>query len=513
MATVAVPAVEVPAGGQSYGVPAYRLYVLVIVTTVYTLNFIDRSLLGVVSQKIIDQFHLSDTQYGFLNGPPFALFYAFMGVPIAMAADRFNRVAIIALCIAIWSLMTALCGLAPSFLFLLFCRVGVAIGEAGGTPPSNSLIGDYFKPRSRAAALGVFGMGVTIGGAFANGLGGPLGGLSNQAVLAVLGPLGLGGLPAQLGWTGMIGWRFAFIALGAPGLAIALLLFLTIKEPPRGFSDPPGTPKPEKASLPETLRQLAAKPTFWTMSMGAALVALVGYGLAGFQAPMAQRIAGIGPGEFALTFGVPLSLVAALGTFLGGWLTERLSARHHAAVAVIPGIGLLLAIPLYITGFYQMDHASLVTAADGQTHVEGHWPALIAWGLGSMCHYAYLGAQYTIGQGVVTARSRASAIAIMLVLVALIGNGIGPQVVGLLSDTFMHAQIAAHGMGGMLTNAACRAHDLSPLPQAQQLVCRAAYGEGLRQSLVAVTLVFIPAAAFYFLAALTLKKDMVASPH
>jgi MFS family permease len=513
MATLAATPGEAPAGGQSYGAPAYRFYVLVVLTAVYTLNFVDRSLLGVVSQKVIYEFGLSDTQYGFLNGPPFALFYAFMGIPIAMAADRFNRRAIIALCIAVWSLMTALCGFAPSFLFLLFCRVGVAIGEAGGTPPSNSLIGDYFKPRSRAAALGIFATGVTIGTAFANAFGGPIGGLTNEAVLSFLARLGLEGMPAQLGWTGSIGWRFAFIGLGLPGLVIALLLFLTVKEPPRGYSDPAGTPAQEKAGIWATFRQLLTKPTFWTMSLGASLVALVGYGLFGFQAPLAQRIAGIGPGEFALVFGVPLSLVAAVGTFLGGWLTERLSKRFQAAVAVIPGIGLLLAIPLYITGFYMISRAGVTVDADGHRHVVGHWPALISWGLGAMCHYAYLGAQYTIGQGVVSARSRASAIAIMLVLVALIGNGIGPQVVGLLSDTFMHAQIAAHGMDGVLSNAMCRARDLSGLPQAHQLVCRAAYGEGLRQSMVAVTLVFVPAAACYFLAALTLKKDMVARAH
>ena len=513
MATVAAPAGEAPAGGRDFGTRQYRAYVLFTLTAVYTLNFIDRNLLGVVSQPIIDQFSLSDTQYGFLTGPPFALFYAFMGVPIAMAADRFNRVAIISLCIAIWSLMTALCGFAPGFVFLLLCRVGVAIGEAGGTPPSSSLIGDYFKPRSRAGALGVFGMGVTIGGAFAYGFGGPIGGLTNEAVLSMLAPLGLEGLPAQMGWTGSFGWRFAFIGLGIPGLLVALLMFLTVKEPPRGYSDPPGTVQMEKASIAETLRQLATKPTFWTMALGASLVAFVGYGLFGFQAPMAQRIAGIGPGEFALTFGVPLALISALGTFLGGWLTARLSARFSTAVAVIPAVGLLLAIPFYITGFYQMDHASVVVAGDGAKHVTGHWPALIAWGLGAMFHYAYLGAQYTIGQGVVSSRSRASAVAILLVLVALIGNGIGPQVVGILSDLFMSLQLQAQGAGAGLTTAICRAKDLSALPEAQQLVCRAAYGEGLRQSLVAVTLVLIPASVFYFLASRTLDKDMVASRH
>ncbi|MBI1339672.1 MFS transporter [bacterium] len=494
----AASAAEAPAGGQSFGQPSYRLYVLLSLTLVYTLNFIDRNLLGVVAQPIIAEFGLSDTQYGFLNGPPFALFYALMGIPIAMAADRFNRVAIISLCIAIWSLMTALCGFAESFVFLLICRIGVAIGEAGGTPPSNSIIGDYFKPRSRAAALGIFAMGVTIGGALANAFGGPIGGLKDETVLSMLATIGLESMPADLGWGDNYGWRFAFIALGLPGVLIALLLFLTVKEPPRGYSDPPGVQRVQKASISETLKELGSKPTFWTMSLGASLVAFVGYGHFGFQAPMAQRVADIGPGQFALQFGLPLALISAVGTFLGGWLTERITPRSQSAVAWIPAVGLLACIPFYIAGFYLIDQDPFV--------------ARIVWGAGAMLHYAYLGAQYTIGQGVVSQRSRASAIAILLFIVAIVGNGIGPQVVGILSDTFMHAQIQASGMGDVLTNDICRARDLSALGADQQAVCRAAYGEGLRQSLVAVTLIFIPAALLFLLAARTLPRDMVAKP-
>ncbi len=130
------------AGGESYGSAPYRTYVLVLLMLVYTLNFIYRNLLSVIAQPVINAFDLSDTEYGFLNGPPFAIFYALMGIPIAMAADRYNRVTIISLCIAIWSVMAALCGFATSFAFLLVARIGVAIGEAGCTPPANSLIGD-----------------------------------------------------------------------------------------------------------------------------------------------------------------------------------------------------------------------------------------------------------------------------------------------------------------------------------------------------------------------------------
>ncbi len=492
----AAPASASPAGGQSFGTPGYRAYVLLSLTFVYTLNFIDRNLLGVVAQPIIAEFGLSDTEYGFLNGPPFALFYALMGIPIAMAADRFNRVAIMALCIAVWSLMTALCGFASSFVFLLIARVGVAIGEAGGTPPSNSLIGDYFKPKSRANALGIFATGVTLGGALASGFGGVIVSLTDETVVSFFAMFGVPDLHVQLGWGENFGWRFAFIALGLPGLIVALVLFLTVKEPPRGYSDPPGAQRVQKASFVDTLKELGSKPTFWTMAIGAALVALVGYGLFGFQAPMMDRLHGMHPGTFALQYGVPLALVSAVGTFLGGYLTELLTPRFSNAVAWIPAVGLLASIPLYIAGFY---------AEPGMFQ-------LIIWGAGAMFHYAYIGAQYTIGQGVVSQRSRATAIAILLFIIALIGNGLGPQIVGILSDMFMNMQIQASGMGGELTNAICRARDLSALTAEQQAVCVGAYGEGLRQSMAATVLFFIPAAAFYLLASLTLKKDLVAKP-
>ena len=300
----------------------------------------------------------------------------------------------------------------------------------------------------------------------------------------------------QLGWGDNFGWRFTFIALGVPGLIIALLVFLTVKEPPRGYSDPPGVQRVEKASIIETLKELGSKPTFWTMALGAALVAFVGYGLFGFQAPMMQRLHGISPGDFQLQYGVPLALVSAVGTFMGGYLTQVLTPRSATAVAWIPAVGVLVAIPLYIWGFYS----------------EPGIPQLIIWGTGAMFHYAYLGAQYTIGQGVVSQRSRASAIAILLFIIALIGNGAGPQIVGVMSDMFMRMQIEGGGMGDQLTNAICRAKDLSALTVEQQDVCKMAYGEGLRQSMAATVLFFVPAAAFYLLASLTLKKDMVAKP-
>ena len=498
----AAPAGAAPAAGTSYGSPSYRLYVLLVLTLVYTLNFIDRNLINVIAQPIINEFQLSDSEYGFLNGPPFAFFYAFMGIPIAMAADRYNRVIIMALCISLWSVMAALCGLATSFLFLLMARIGVAVGEAGGTPPSNSIIGDYFKPRSRANALAIFAMGVTIGSALANYFGGPIArNLNGPAVQKVFEDWGWTWAVNMLDWSQVEGWRLAFIVIGAPGVLVALLLLFTVKEPPRGFSDPPGTKRGERASMLDTLRELGPKPTFWTMSMGASLAALVGYGLVAFQAPFAARMHGVDAGTFAIQFGGPLALFAALGTFLGGFLVDRFSARIPTAVSLVPVLGFIVAPLLYILAYYQPTENLYTVAAP-------------LWFAGATFHYLYLGSQYTIGQGVVSARGRASAIAIMLLLIALIGNGIGPVLTGALSDMFMGMELRDAGFGGVLTGELCRnPAELANLAPDQQAACGVAYSRGLRSSMVATALVFIPTAIFFFLSSLTLKKDMIAATH
>ena len=488
-----------PAGGVSFGAPSYRLYVLLLLTLVYTLNFIDRTLLSVVGQPVIDTFNLSDSQYGFLNGPPFAIFYAVMGIPIAMLADRYNRVVLIAVCIAVWSLMAALCGFATSFLFLLFARVGVAIGEAGCTPPANSLIGDYFKAKSRANALGIYAMGVTIGGALAYGFGGPIAThLTGIGVQNWLESIHFTWAATAFDWSNIEGWRIAFVVFGAPGLLIALIVLFTIKEPPRGYSDPPGARKQDKSSFRDTLRELVSKRSFWTLTTGASLTALVGYGVTAFQAPMMQRLHGVTAGEFALEFGVPLSLCAAAGTFVGGLLTERITPIWKSAAPSIPGIALLIAVPLYITAF-TMPTENLALSR-------------VLWCIGAFFHYGYISGQYNVGQGIVSARSRASAIAILLFAIAVIGNGLGPWVIGALSDIFMQQQLATLGFAEDLSAAICHQAETTNLTDAQAAACQTAYAGGLRLAMVSTVLIFIPAGLFFLATAGTYKRDLVATP-
>ncbi|MFZ9709458.1 MAG: spinster family MFS transporter [Steroidobacteraceae bacterium] len=484
------------AQGRDFGSPAYRRYVLLSLAFVYTLNFIDRALLGVLAQPVITTFGLSDAEFGFLAGPPFALFYALMGIPIALAADRYNRVAIIAICIALWSLMTALCGLATGFLFLLLARIGVAIGEAGSNPPSNSLIADYYRPDRRAKALSIYSIGVMLGSALAFLIGGPLGQLPDATVTKILGIFGLAWLPETFGWGSDFGWRFAFLALGVPGLLIAAIVWLTIREPPRGYSDPPGLAPTDRSGIGATLRSLRAKPSFWLMAAASSLVAMVGYGFASFQSPMMQRLHDLSPAEFALRFGVPLSVAGALGTIATGFITERLMRRSIRWLAWLPALSLVFAVPLYITAFIQpSDRLGF---------------AFPIWMCASALHFSYLGAQYTIGQGVVPQSSRASAIAILLFIIALVGNGIGPQFVGALSDAFMMRSIEARGLTGVLDVAACHPKALGALTAAEQAVCVAIYGEGLRSSMIVTALLLLPAAVLFWLCAKRLDVELIA---
>jgi len=476
-----------------YGTPSYRNYVLFLLMVVYTLNFVDRTLIAVVAQPIIDSFGLTDSQWGLLYGPPFAIFYAVMGLPIALWADRSNRVKVIAVCIVLWSLMTALCGIAAGFMVLLFFRIGVAVGEAGCTPPANSIIGDYFIARKRATALGIYSMGVTLGAVIANLFGGPIAQMQGADFGAWIGSIGLGSLFTGLDWTAVEGWRIAFVVVGLPGILVALVVLVTIKEPPRGYSDPPDSSPKTPAHWAVAFQELKHKPTFWWMAMGAAMVAFVGYGLTSFQAPFLQREHGLDVRDAAIYFGAPLSFLAAIGTFLGGYITEKLTPRSQTAVAWVPALGLLIAVPAYIGAFF----------AESLTLV------FILWGVASMCHYAYLGAQYNIGQGVVSNRSRATAIAILLILVSLIGNGIGPYFVGFMSDMFMNLELASSQFSGQLTPALCIATD-SAISEIQREVCEQANSTGLKHAVSLTVCWFIVAAGCFLISARTLKRDFVA---
>src|SRR5687767_4356809 len=242
------PPASSDAGGHltGFGTKPYRSYVLTALLLLYILNFVDRGLLSVVAPAMKPELGISDTAFGLLTGFGFALLYTVVGIPLAQVAETRNRVAIMSVCVALWSLMTALCGLAAevtiggltigAFWILLACRVGVGIGEAGCTPPANSLIADYYPPKLRSTALGYYAMGVTLGGVLANLIGGPV--------------------------TDAFGWRAAFMVVGLPGIIVAIVFRLTVKEPPRGYTDAPGTVRRDRPTFGDAMKELASKPSF-----------------------------------------------------------------------------------------------------------------------------------------------------------------------------------------------------------------------------------------------------------
>ena len=478
---------------SGFGSPIYRNYVLVALTLVYTLNFIDRTLIAVVAQPIIHSFGLTDAQWGLLYGPPFAIFYAFMGLPIALLADRSNRVKIITVCIVLWSVMTALCGVAAGFVTLLLFRVGVAVGEAGCTPPANSLIGDYFIAKKRASALSIYSTGVMLGAVLANLFGGPIAQMQGTDFDAWLKGVGIGWIFSQVDWNLVEGWRIAFVIVGLPGVLVALMVLFTIKEPPRGYSDPPGLVADMPVHWGVAFSELRHKPTFWWMVAGASMVAFVGYGINSFQAPLLQRLHGLNVRDAAVNFGAPFAFMAAIGTFIGGYITEKLTPHWRTAVAWVPALGLLIATPLYIFAFYSKD-LNLV---------------LFFWGTATMCHFSYLGAQYTIGQGVVTNRSRAAAIAVLLIAVSLVGNGLGPYFVGLLSDFFMALTLEMVDLTQHLTPSTCLS-DVNDYDEGQKHLCAVAYATGLQRAMSATVCLFAIAAFCFIVSSKNLERDFVA---
>jgi len=455
--------------GQAFGNTGYRSYVLFTLTLAYTLNFIDRILIGILSEPIIEEFGLSDLQFGMLSGLGFAFMYTLMGIPIARLSEKYNRVRIIAVGIVLWSIMTAACGFAGGFLSLLIFRVGVGVGEACLAPPANSIIADYYPPRSRAKALSIYATGITLGTVLAAAFGGPI--------------------------AEAFTWREAFIILGIPGVLVGVLVWFSVKEPPRGYSDPPGTEKLEARAFGETVQRLRKNKSYLFNIVAATTVAFVGYSFAAFQASFFQRAYDMSLGDVATQFLIPLGLTATAGSFLGGYLTEKLSTKSQTTVAWLPGVGLIICVPFY---WFGVSSSSPTTAF-----------AMLM--IGAIFHYLYLGAQFTICQAVVGARSRPTAIALMLFVVNMIGYGFGPPVTGFLSDIYASSYLEASAFGSELTVAICKggAEAVAKLGADQAQICGKMASEGLRGALRMIALFYGVAGVFYLVTAKCLPRDLV----
>jgi len=410
----------------------YVHYVIGILTVVYVFNFMDRQILSILMQPIKQEMQLSDTELGFLSGVAFALFYATLGIPIARLADQYSRVNLITICLGLWSLMTALSGMATNFLQLLAARIGVGIGEAGSGPSSHSLIADYVPVQNRSTALGVFALGVPIG-------------------------LMVGFLVG--GWLEQnYGWRVAFLAAGIPGLLLAVLLRLTVIEPKRGHSQTEAQViHADQPSIKQVAHHMRAIRTFRLLCLACALQAFAGYGLIQWLPSFLSRSHHMTSGDIGLWLALSIGAGGALGSAGGGYLADRMGKKDLRWQLWLPGIGGFLGAPIAF-GILLPDSSNTV---------------MFFVFLHAIAVNAYLGPAFAVTQTLSPVRMRALASALLLFMINIIGLGLGPQMVGILSDQLAFA-----------------------------------YGqESLRYAILTGCMAYLGAAAFFALAARAARED------
>ncbi len=370
---------------------ATRRYVLSILVVVYTFNFIDRQILSILLEPIKNDLQVSDTALGALSGFAFALFYATLGIPIARLADRSSRRNLIAIALTVWSGMTALSGLAQNYWQLLAARIGVGVGEAGCSPPAHSMIADYYPAHQRATALGIYALGIPLGILF--------------------------GFIAG-GWIEeFFGWRVAFFVVGIPGLILAIIFRLTVREPPRGLAEG-RVMTAIQPSVTETFGYLWAKKSFRHLAIGGALTAFVGYGLTTWAPSFLSRSHGMSSGEIGTWLGLILGIPGGIGIVLGGFLADKFGSRDTRWFLWIVSVALVLSTP-FAVGVY------LSPTATG---------ALIFLMLPVLLGNFYQATTFSQTQGLVPLGMRAVAAAVLLFIINIVGLGLGPQAVGIVSD-------------------------------------------------------------------------------
>ncbi|MET0272354.1 MAG: MFS transporter [Phenylobacterium sp.] len=376
------------------------LLALLLLSAVGTTNFMDRQILSVLAEPIRQDLGLSDTQLGLLTGISFAFFYAVMGVPAAMLADRTNRVRLVAAACMIWSLFTGASAFAGSFLHLALARFGVGVGEAGGTAPSLSILADYYPPRMRPAIVGLF---------TANG---PLG---------VFVGASLGGWAA-----GEFGWRMAFLIVAAVGAVAALLLVIFVREPRRGGLDGAGHAPAKPAPLRVTARIFLSRPTLRWLVVSSALAAFVSTGMLSWIPAYLMRVQGMPLAEVAKWFGPAAGLCFGIGMVGGGAMVNWASRRSMKAYAWIPGVSMLLTAPTL---------ALALLAPDWQT-------ALALLTIPMVLSTMYVAPALALVQNLSPVAARATVTALLMLAFNIVGQGGGPVAVGMLSDMLAAQHVA-----------------------------------------------------------------------
>ncbi|GAA3729318.1 putative MFS family arabinose efflux permease [Sphingorhabdus rigui] len=385
----------VRSGGLAITNPKIMLFALLLV---YILNFLDRQIVNILAEPIKGELGLSDTQLGLLAGPAFAVFYAVLGIPIARYADnaKTNRVWLISICLAVWSAMTAICGVAQNFVQLALARIGVGVGEAGCTPAAHSLIADSVPPEKRSSAIAFFGLGIPIGGL----LGLIIGGVVND----------------------QYGWRIALMLVGTPGILLAFLLPLLIRDPRRcadsAHFNTAESPVKAKLSIRDAVREVFASKAYLYVFIAASFTAFLSYGKGLWTISFFIRSHGLSTTEAGLAMAVALGISGIIGTWLGGKMADVFGKRDKRHILTLPAIGMAIAAPILFAGYWAEDWRIAV--------------ALLI--LPTILNSAYYGPAYGCVQGLVRPEARAIAASLVVFGQNLIGLGMGPLLFGMLSD-------------------------------------------------------------------------------
>jgi MFS family permease len=388
---------------------AGRWNVVTLLLAVQIFANVDRQVLNVLVEPVKAEFGLSDKVMGLLTGAAFSVFYALLGIPLAMLADRANRRNLIAAALAFWSAMTVLCGMAATAAQLVLARIGVAVGEAGAGPASQSIVADLFPPKDRAWPMAILAAGPNFG-IMAGFLAGAL---LNEA----------------------FGWRVAFIAVGVPGIAMALIVLLAMPEPRRGLADDLVEERVERLGFGALLRTLATKPSLLLIIAGFSCAAMFGYGAIAWATAFFQRSYGLTPGEIGPVIGLIVGLGGTVGTFAGGWLADRAGRRDPRWRLWVVCIAAGLATPLAVGAFLAQDR----------------WLTLALLAVPASVAIFHAGPCFALVQQLVPLRLRAMAAAFLLFSLNVIGGGLGPFYVGALSDALQPSLGAESLRYAMLT--------------------------------------------------------------
>lgn len=460
----AVTPAPIEAADES-GSRSQRNWALFLLFLTITINYADRGVLNILVEPIKQELKLTDLQIGALGGLSFAILHMSMAIPVAWAAERYNRVSIISAAMILWSGLTALCGAAQSFLHLVLLRIGIGMGEAGASPPGHSLISDFFPANRRSIALSIMNLGVPLG--------------------TMLGTL-IGGAVAHF-----YGWRAAFLVLGLPGVFLALLLWFGLAEPSRGALDHKAAAQAKPVGLLKACGDIFRIRTFVLFAVASSLANLANQGIIQFNAAFYVRKFGLDLIQVGAILGTTSAVAAAFGMLLGGFLGDGMSRRDVRWYAWLPALGLLIAGPFTALAFAQ-----------------SNWQGVLAFQvITGVCSMIYIGPVLGTNQNLAPIRMRATSVAMFNLINVGIGYGVGPMTVGYFGDHAAKRAFVSSGLGEFTSTCPGGVASEGASEMIRQ-ACTAASAAGLQEALAATAVVYVVGAALFLLGGMTIRADL-----